>query len=232
MVPSALQRDSTTVFGTTTLRQDWSLLQSYRNLSLTYRYLREDSEDNRFEGVRENNFANEHALRFSRSISAQLTGTLEGARNVTRREGAGLPAGTGSTYDVEAWSALVGAGIVLRPGANLDLDVRGATLEDRDGGAGQKSIKFQPRLVWRVADQINVFGTYELAQVRDDDDAPPVKPLIFAREGSSHHWSLTPNFRISKIISIYDTYSGRIEEVFSGRRVTEHDFRLETRAYF
>jgi hypothetical protein len=232
MLPSALQRDTTTVFGTTTLRQDWSLLQSYRNVSLTYRYLREDTEDNRFEGVRENTFASEHALRFSRSISARLTGTLEGARNINRREGAGLPLGTGSTYDVETWSALVGAGVLLRPGANLDLDVRAATLHDELGGARQRSLKFQPRLVWRVADQINIFGTYELAEVRDDEDSPLVKPLIFAREGQAHRWSLTPNIRVSKIISIYATYSGRNEEVFSGRRVTEHDFRLETRAYF
>jgi hypothetical protein len=232
MLPSALQRDSTTVFGTTTLRQDWSLLQGYRNVSLTFRYLREDSEDNRFEGVRENTFASEHALRFSRSLSARVTGTVEGAKNRSERGGEGLPVDTGSTYDVEAWSVLAGVGLVLRPGANLDLDVRGATQEDAASGAGQRSIKFQPRLVWRVADQINVFGTYELAQVRDDEDNPAVRPLVFAREGRSHRWSLTPNVRISRIISIYATYSGRNEEVFSGRRVTEHDFRLETRAYF
>lgn len=232
MVPSALQRDSTTVFGTTTLRQDWSLLESHRNVSLTFRYLREDNEDNRFEGVRENTFSSEQALRFSRSISASLTGTVEAGRNVTQRGGEGLPAGTGSTYDVEAWSVLVGAGIVVRPGANLDLDVRGSNQQDAVSGAGQRSLKFQPRLVWRVADQINVFGTYELAEVQDDAGGPLVRPLIFAREGRSHHWSLTPNFRISKVISIYATYSGRNEEVFSGQRVTEHNFTLETRAYF
>lgn len=232
MLPSALQRDSTTVFGTTTLRQDWSLLDGYRNLSLTFRYLREDNEDNRFEGVSESTFASEQALRFSRSISARLTGTLEGGRNVTRRGGEGLPSGTGSIYDVEAWSVLVGAGIMVYPGANLDLDVRGSTQTDALSTASQRTIKFQPRLVWRVADQINVFGTYELAEVKDDDNGPPVKPFVFAREGRSHRWSLTPNFRVSKMISIYATYSGRNEEVFSGQRVTEHDFRLETRAYF
>jgi hypothetical protein len=110
--------------------------------------------------------------------------------------------------------------------------VRGQNAQDDLSGAGQRTIKFQPRLVWRVADQINVFGTYELAEVKDDANSPLIKPLVFAREGRSHHWSLTPNFRISKMISIYATYSGRNEEVFSGQRVTEHDFRLETRAYF
>jgi len=232
MVPSALQRDSTTVFGTTTLRQDWSLLDSYRNVSLTFRYLREDNEDNRFEGVKENTFSGEQTLRFSRSISARLTGAVETGRTNTRRDGEGLPVGTGSTYDVEAWNVLVGLGLVLHPGANLDLDVRGQDAQDAFSDAGQRTIKFQPRLVWRVADQINVFGTYELADVKDDAGGPAVKPLVFAREGRAHHWSLTPNFRISKMISIYATYSGRNEQVFSGERVTEHDFRLETRAYF
>jgi hypothetical protein len=232
MVPSALQRDSTTVFGTTTLRQDWGLLESYRNVSLTFRYLREDNEDNRFEGVKENTFSGEQALRFSRSISARLTGTLETGRTLTERDGEGLPAGTGSTYDVQAWNLLVGAGIVLHPGANLDLDVRGQNAQDGLSGAGQRTIKLQPRLVWRVADQINVFGTYEFADVKDDAGGPAIKPLVFAHEGRAHQWSLTPNFRISKMISIYATYSGRNEQVFSGERVTEHDFRLETRAYF
>jgi hypothetical protein len=85
--------------------------------------------------------------------------------------------------------------------------------------------------VWRVAEQINVFGTYELACVKNGGDAL-VRPIIFAREGRAHRWSITPNIRLSSIISIFATYTGRNEIVFSGRRVTEHEFRLETRAYF
>ena len=231
MLPSALQRDDATVFGTNTLRQDWSLLDGYKNVSLTFRYLREDREDNRFEGVREDVFLGEQALRLSRSLSARLTATVEGGRRVQSRSGEGIPAGTGSAYDTEEWSALLGAGIVLQPGANLDLDVRGASVTDDESGAAQSSIKLQPRLVWRVAEQVNVFGTYELSEVRDRDEVL-VRPLVFAREGTAQRWSLTPNLRVSKIISIYATYSGRNEQVFSGRRVTEHEFRLETRAYF
>lgn len=231
MLPSALQRDDATVFGTTTFRQDWSLLDGYRNLSLTVRYLRDDREDNRFEGVRENAFLSETALRLSRSISSRLSGTAELGRRVQRRDGEGISALTGSRYDAQEWFALLGAGIVLRPGANLDVDVRAARVTDDVSGARQRSIKLQPRLVWRVADQVNVFGTYELAQVVDED-VPPVRPLVFARDGVSQRWSLTPNLRLSRIISIYATYAGRNERVFTGDRVTEHEFRLETRAYF
>ncbi len=231
MLPKALQRDDATVFGTTTFRQDWSLLDGYKNVSLTVRYLREDREDNRFEGVRESAQSGERSARLSRSLSRVLTGVLEGGRRTESRGGEGLPVGTGSTYDVEEWFALVGAGIVLAPGANLDVDVRAAELTDAASGAEQRSLKLTPRLVWRLADQINVFGTYELAQVTDQAGSS-VKPIVYAREGTAQRWSITPNLRISKVIAIFATYSGRDERVFTGQRVVEHEFRLETRAYF
>ncbi|HXV12708.1 MAG TPA: hypothetical protein VEC56_00750, partial [Candidatus Krumholzibacteria bacterium] len=231
MLPSALQRDDATVFGATTFRQDWSLLDDYKNVSLTVRYLREDREDNRFEGVHESAQSGERAARLSRSLSAVLTGVLEGGQRVDRRGGEGIPGGTGSSYDVEDWFGLVGAGIVLAPGANLDVDVRAATLSDAESGAEQRSLKVTPRLVWRIADQLNLFGTYELAQVTDQNQTG-VRPLVFARDGTSQRWSITPNIRISNIIGIFATYSGRNERVFTGQRVVEHEFRLETRAYF
>ncbi|MCI0451372.1 MAG: hypothetical protein L0Z51_03145, partial [Candidatus Latescibacteria bacterium] len=231
MLPSALQRDDATVFGATTFRQDWSLLDGYKNVSLTVRFLREDREDNRFEGVHESAQSGERAARLSRSLSAVLTGVLEGGQRVDRRGGEGIPGGTGSSYDADEWFALVGAGIVLAPGANLDVDVRGATLSDAESGAEQRSLKVTPRLVWRIADQLNLFGTYELAQVNNQGETA-VQPLVFAREGTSQRWSITPNIRISNIIGIFATYSGRNERVFTGQRVVEHEFRLETRAYF
>lgn len=231
MLPSALQRNDATVFGATTFRQDWSLLDGYRNVSLTLRYLREDREDNRFQGVRESSYSSERALRLSRSLSPQLTGIVEGGNRIANREGEGIPAGTGSTYDVDEWFAVLGAGIVLRPGANLDVDVRAARLVDDESGAEQRSLKVTPRLVWRLADRVNVFGTYELAEVTDVT-AATVKPIVYAREGTAQRWSITPNIRISKVIGIFATYSGRNERVFTGGRVVEHEFRLETRAYF
>lgn len=231
LLPSALQRDDASVFGTTTFRQDWSLLDAYKNLSLTLRYLREDREDNRFQGVRESAFSSERALRLSRSLSARLTAIVEGGNRVESRGGEGIPGGTGSSYDAEEWFGTLGAGIVLAPGANLDVDVRAASLADAESGAEQRSLKVTPRLVWRLADQLNVFGTYELAEVNDVTDTA-VKPIAFAREGTAQRWSITPNLRISKVIGIFATYSGRNERVFTGERVVEHEFRLETRAYF
>jgi hypothetical protein len=85
--------------------------------------------------------------------------------------------------------------------------------------------------VWRLADQVNLFGTYEITQVNDVSETL-VKPIVFARDGTAQRWSITPNIRISKVIGIFATYSGRNERVFTGQRVVEHEFRLETRAYF
>jgi hypothetical protein len=118
---------------------------------------------------------------------------------------------------------------VLAPGANLDVDVRAASLADAESGAEQRSLKVTPRLVWRLADQVNVFGTYELTEVNDVTETT-VTPIVFAREGTAQRWSITPNIRISKVIGIFATYSGRNERVFTGERVIEHEFRLETRA--
>jgi hypothetical protein len=231
MLPSALQRDDASVFGTTTFRQDWSLLDDYKNLSLTLRYLREDREDNRFEGVHESVYSSERSLRLSRSLSSQLTAIVEGGNRVETRGGEGIPGGTGSSYDIEEWFGTLGAGILLAPGANLDVDVRAASLADAESGAEQRSLKLTPRLVWRLADQVNLFGTYEIAEVEDVTEVA-VKPIVFAREGTAQRWSITPNIRISKVIGIFATYSGRNERVFTGERVVEHEFRLETRAYF
>ncbi len=231
MLPSALQRDDATVYGTTTFRQDWSLLDAYRNVSLTVRYLRDDIEDNRFEGVHESAQSGERAARLSRSLSAVLTAVLEGGQRIDRRGGEGLAGGTGSVYDVDEWFALVGAGFVLAPGANLDVDVRVARLTDEESGAEQRTVKIAPRLVWRIAEQLNLFGTYELAQVTDSDEFT-VKPIVYARDGTAHRWSITPNIKISRVIAVFATYSGRNERVFTGQRVLEHEFRLETRAYF
>ena len=231
LLPSALQRDDATVYGSTTLRQDWSFLDGYKNVSLTFRYLREDSEDNRFEGIRENVYLGERVLRFSRSLSARLTATAEAGNRREVRGGEGIPAGTGSSYDIDEWMGLGGLGVVLYPGATLDIDLKGSTSQDDESGAEQRSLKLQPRLVWRLAEQVNVFATYELARVTALNEVP-VQPIVFSRPGTSHTWSATANLRISKIISVYATYSGRNETVFSGNRVTEHEFRLETRAYF
>ncbi len=231
LLPSALQRDDATVYGSTTLRQDWSFLDGYRNVSLTFRYLREDREDNRFEGVRESVYFGERVLRFSRSLSARLTATVEGGNRREVRGGEGITAGTGSSYDIDEWTGLGGLGVVVYPGATLDLDLKGSTSQDDESGAEQRVVQLQPRLVWRLAEQVNVFATYDLSRVTALNEVP-IQPIVFARPGTSHTWSATANLRISKIISVYGTYLGRNETVFSGNRVTEHEFRLETRAYF
>jgi hypothetical protein len=231
LVPSALQNNGTTVFGTNSIRQDWSLLDGVKNVALTLRLRREDTEDNRFEGIRENRLFEENLLRLSRSLSERYTVTAEGGRTINRRDGEGIPPGTGSAYDIAGWSLLGGVGVRFSAGSTADLDVKASTFRDRDSDAEQVVLSVLPRVVWRVSDKINVFGSYEYSQTLDRVETP-VKPAPFQQEGDSHRWSLAPNVRLVRVISIVATYRGRSETTFTGSRVTEHELRLETRALF
>lgn len=231
MNPSALQRNDATLQGTASIRQDWSLLNGTTGTSLTVRYRREDDEENRFEGLREERFSGEHAVRLSRSLSQRFTGTAEAARGVTRRRGIGLPVGTGSQYDVTSFSGLGGLGLRFSAGSSADIDVKFTVQEDDESAARQRLLTLQPRFVWRLGDHLNVFGSYELTQVWDRTEGT-VRPVFFPGEGDAHRWTLTPNIRVTRTITIVAAYQGRSEKTFTGSRVNEHELRLETRAFF
>ena len=87
------------------------------------------------------------------------------------------------------------------------------------------------RFVWRLGEQLNVFGSYELTQVWNRTDTD-VKPVFFASEGTASRWTLTPTIRVTRSITIVAAYQGRSETTFTGARVNEHELRLETRAFF
>ncbi len=231
LVPSALQRDGATLFGTSTIRQDWSLLEGVKNVALTLRYQRQDTEDNRFEGIRENRVFEELQLRLSRSLSEKYTATAELGRSVNRRDGPGIPAATGSSYDIVGGWVLGGLGVRFSPGSTVDVDVKVESQEDHESSAQQIVLSVRPRLVWRVSGKVNVFASYEYNQTLDRGDAL-IKPIPFLHAGDSHRWSVAPNIRLARVISIVATYQGRSETTFTGSRVTEHELRLETRALF
>lgn len=231
MVPSALQRDESTLFGVSSIRQDWSFLDGYKNLSLTLRYQREDEEENRFEGVREERFFGQHVLRLSRSLSSLLTGTAELSREIRQRGGRGIDESGGSSYDVTAWGVLGGMGLRFSAGSSVDIDLKLVSQEDNLSGAAQTLLTFRPRSVWRLSRMISVFGSYDLTRTWDRTETT-AKPLFFSSEGNAHRWNVAPNVRVSKYITIVAAYQGRNETTFVGDRVTEHELRLETRAYF
>ena len=231
LLQSALQRNETTLFGQTSIRQDWSFLDGYRGTSLTLRYQRDDQDENRFEGVNEDRFLGEHKLRLSRSVSQRLTSTAEAAREVRRRQGEGIDVGTGSQYDVVTWSGLGGIGLRFSAGSSMDVDVKVSRLSDDLSGTVQSVFALRPRFVWRVSRAVSVFGSYEMTQTWESDETV-VKPVFFSGEGDAHRWTVTPNIRVSKTISIIASYQGRSETTFSGVRISENELRLETRAFF
>jgi hypothetical protein len=231
LVPSALQRNNTTLFGINSLRQDWSFLNGYKNISLVFRYQREDEEENRFEGIKEERFFEQHLLRIDRSISQRLSVVGEGKRALKRRGGDGIPVGTGSSYDVIRWSALAGVGLRFSAGSTADIDVEAGTEKDSQSQAEQSEISIKPRFTWRIAKSINLFARYEVTRYSEKEGIS-VKPIFFSSAGNTHRWSLSPNVRLAQKITLVATYQGRSEKTFTGKQIVDHDFKIETRAYF
>jgi hypothetical protein len=231
MVPNALQRDNTTVYGASNIRQDWTLLDGYRSVSLTYRFQRKDEEDNRFEGIHENRYFEQHLARLSRSLSPMLTLTGEVSREIQRRNGVGIDAGTGAAYDIVAQSALGGAGFLLPGGSSIDVDVKYTGRVDRMMNAEQTILTLRPKTTWRLTRMVSVFASYDITRAWDVN-VGEVRPVVFTSQGDSHRWNLTPTLRLSRYISLVAAYNGRKETVFSGRRITDHELKVETRAFF
>lgn len=231
LFPSALQRDESTMHGIVSLHQDWSLLNGNPKTSLNFRYQRDDEEDNRFAPVKEDKFFEQQIATLDRSVSRILSTNAELTRERRKRGGVGLAVGTGSTYDVTGYSVAGGWGLRLSPGSSLDGQVIYSWRTDAESLAEERTVSFRPRFVWRLRKSLNLFGRYELVHPLGDE-LTGVHPFFFSTQGSAHRWSTTLNIKWTKIISFLTTYQGRSEETYSGKRVVEHDFKVETRAFF
>ncbi len=231
LVPSALQRDDATRFGSVRLRQDWSLLDDVPNASLVVRVRRDDTEDNRFEGVRENRLRSELAARLTRSLSSGWSATAELRRRIDRRNGPGLGSGTGRTFDVVEHAAVVGAGVRPLPGTSIDVDATVLVRDDGESGGSQRALDVSPRAVARLGRRLSVFARASLRRTWETE-APPVRPTVFDLPGYSARWTLSPTLRLARSVSLVVTYTGRSERAFSGARIVDHQLRMETRATF
>ena len=128
-------------------------------------------------------------------------------------------------------TGLAGWGLRLSGGSTVDGVLEFQRQEDGESGAEETALSLRPRFVWRVSKAFNVFGRYEATRF-SGEEPQGIKPLFFSNEGTTHRWSLTPNLKLSKAITMLATYEGRSEKTFSGNRITENEFRIETRAFF
>jgi hypothetical protein len=231
LFPSALQRDESTLTGVVSLRQEWSFLDGYPNVSLTYRYERNDEEENRFNGINEDRLFEQHTMRIDRSISRVVSANLELRREVRQLGRRGVVSGAGGSYDVRGRAIAAGWGLRFGGGSSFDGEFEARERKDLESTAEELALSFKPRFVWRLTKSLNVFATYEVTRFSNPVETF-VKPVFFSNPGLTHRWGLTPNLRLSKIISLLANYQGRSEETFSGKRIVDHEFTMETRAYF
>jgi hypothetical protein len=149
-------------------------------------------------------------------------------RRLGRRGAAGEVSGT---YDVRGRAASAGWGLRFSGGNSFDGEFEARHRRDIESSAEELALSFKPRFVWRPVKSLSVFVTYELTRF-SSPVATGTKPVFFSNPGVTHRWGVTPNLRLSKIISFLANYQGRSEETFSGKRIVDHELTLETRAYF
>jgi len=97
--------------------------------------------------------------------------------------------------------------------------------------AEQTLLTLRPKTTWRLTRAVSVFASYDITRAWDVN-VGDVRPVVFTRDGDSHRWNLTPTLRLSRYISLVAAYNGRRETVFSGLRITDHELKVETRAFF
>ena len=129
------------------------------------------------------------------------------------------------------WRPWGGVGLRLRGGSSVDIDLKLTDQDDEVSSARQTLLTLRPKLTWRITKMISVFGSYDMTRVWNRSEAT-TQPIVFSQEGNSLRWNVTPTVRLSKYISLVAGYNGRRETIFTGKRITDHELKIETRAFF
>jgi hypothetical protein len=225
--PSLLQSDDHTLYGKSSLRQEWSFLEDVKGYNLRLIALREDEEDNRTEDVSVELLTKDLRLRFEAVPLPALTLTTEGSSGLRERKGEGQ---AGQTYRVVEISGSQLIGWKLQPSVRLSLELGARHRKDEVSLARQISLFGAPSLEASIGARIHVNALLKLTHT--DEKESTGKPLFFLEDGLREDWNVIGQYRFTKFISFGLNYNGHREKDFKGETRTVHALKIESRAYF
>ncbi len=225
--PAVLQRDDVTLFGSNSLRQEWSFLNDVKKYNLRLIYSREDEEDNRSEGVSLSRFGREVTVKAEAVVGGKFTLSLDAGTKLREREST---RSLDQRYRVESYSLAQTADYRQGASTTLSLELGLERRRDAVSLADQVSYMATPSFKGSVGGKVRLTSFFRFTYT--DVRAESGKPLFFLEEGMREDWSLTGQYRFTKNVSFGLNYNGRREKNYAGEVNTVHALKMESRAYF
>ncbi|KAA3658601.1 MAG: hypothetical protein DWQ10_10885, partial [Calditrichaeota bacterium] len=227
---SKFQNSQTTLLGNMSLRQDLTLFEKRRDLSLRYRLLSSKSINNQFlDGEQKRRYIR-HEWRLNLSPSRQWGGRFEFQRTIEDK-----------TFSRETRPDRFVRGVRLvsevswRPQNRLELALGSVYGFDADKAYEPQTevqqVTLKPRTTYSFRGRGRLRAEFEYTKVTANDETRiiPYELAQGNRLGRSLRWNLTFDYRMSKNLNSSVSYQGRDEPQ---RESTIHVAKVEMRAYF
>jgi hypothetical protein len=222
---SRFQRDSTTVSGNMTFRQDIVLFPQSRNFSLRLRYQRNSALNNQLITGSERRIHSEYGLRLRLPVSGSVAAEVELLRQIRQRRDFGR-----DRFRIHTTVGSVS--LAHRPTPPLELLIRLQGGYDRDVmngiSTGQYGVVPGMSYAFRGRGRARFEFDWTHVRVAPSTAFPPFEMAGGRRPGNSARWLGNVDYRIGRNLSLLMHYDGRKDP----RRPLIHTARMEMQAYF
>jgi hypothetical protein len=231
LVPAAFQTGAT-VFGTFTLRQEWSFLNAAPRDALKLSLDAQKEVDGRFQGDAVRARRATATLRWDRTGIARWSVGAEGAYGWRDRRGAldaivpGRP--SAGAHDVRFGRALARTAYRLSASDRLQVDVESTVQRDALSTASQRLLALSPSATLAPLRNLRLFANVAATRVQEDKPPDALPPFFFDAPGTKTTGSFTGSYRLSQNLNLNLTYTGVRNT--DGR--STWDVKAETRAIF
>jgi hypothetical protein len=224
------QRDSTTIFGSSELRQDLHLWENSRKFSLRYRYRNRAEKNNQFIDGGQDRRVREQRLRLLNQFSPQVSTQMEFIHSEEDRLFRQL-----GRDNRKVRSEAVELDLVYRPNPKIELGMKSQIGFNRDIVPQQPTkanvIALTPRSNYSISKTGRLRGEIEWTRVlvSPENRIIPFELTGGRRAGSSLRWNFGFDYRFSRNVQASLSYFGRREP---DRPRAQHFLRMEMRAFF
>jgi len=231
LVPSAFQTGAT-VYGTFTVRQEWSLLNAAPRDALKLLLDVQKESDGRFQGDAVRARRASATVRWDHTGARRLSFGGEGAYGWRDRRGAldaivpGRP--SSGSHDVRFGRGLARTALRLSASERLQLDFEGTVQRDALSATNQRLWALVPSATLAPLRNLRLFASLSATRVQEDRPEGALPPFFFDAPGTRTSTSLSGSYRLGQNLNLNLTYTGLRNT--DGR--STWDLKAETRAIF